>query len=112
MAIDAAADGLGLALESTLMMWRELRDGTLVCPVRQPPAVALTTQWIVCPTDHLRRAKVRQFVDWLRDERQAWLGLSAPAPQETPRAATGLSTVQSCSSMGAQNDVVAGVRPF
>jgi DNA-binding transcriptional LysR family regulator len=58
MAIDAALDGFGLALESPLMMWRELRDGTLVCPVRNPPGV-LTTQWIVCPTDHLHRAKVR-----------------------------------------------------
>ena len=40
MAIDAAADGLGVALESNLMMWRELRDGTLVCPVRDPPRVS------------------------------------------------------------------------
>jgi LysR family transcriptional regulator, glycine cleavage system transcriptional activator len=110
MAIDAAADGLGLALESTLMMWRELRDGRLVCPVRQPPAVALTTQWIVCPTDHLRRAKVRQFVDWLRDERQRWQGMSSPISNEAPHAAMGASTVQSSSPMGAQNDVVAGGR--
>jgi DNA-binding transcriptional LysR family regulator len=72
MAIDAAADGLGLALESTLMMWRELRDGTLICPVRNPPRVSLTTQWIVCPFDHLHKAKVRLFLDWLRTERAAW----------------------------------------
>ena len=37
--IDAAADGFGIALESTLMSWRELQGGTLVCPVRQPPTV-------------------------------------------------------------------------
>jgi len=72
MAIDAAADGLGVALESTLMMWRELRDGTLVCPVRNPPRVTLTTQWIVCPFDHLHKAKVRSFLDWLRAERAVW----------------------------------------
>ena len=72
MAIDAAADGLGVALESTLMMWRELRDGALVCPVVNPPRVTLTTQWIVCPFDHLHRAKVRLFLDWLRAERTAW----------------------------------------
>jgi LysR family transcriptional regulator, glycine cleavage system transcriptional activator len=72
MAIDAAADGFGLALESTLMMWRELRDGTLICPVRNPPRVSLTTQWIVCPFDHLHKAKVRLFLDWLRTERAAW----------------------------------------
>lgn len=72
MAIDAAADGLGVALESTLMMWRELRDGTLVCPVRNPPRVTLTTQWIVCPFDHLHKAKVRLFLEWLRAERIVW----------------------------------------
>jgi len=72
MAIDAAADGLGLALESTLMMWRELRDGSLVCPVRHPPRVTLTTQWIVCPFDHLHKPKVRLFLDWIRAERAAW----------------------------------------
>ncbi len=72
MAIDAAADGLGVALESTLMMWRELRDGTLVCPVRNPPRLMLTTQWIVCPFDHLHKAKVRLFLEWLRAERVVW----------------------------------------
>ena len=72
MAIDAAVDGLGLALESTLMMWRELREGSLVCPVAHPPRVTLTTQWIVCPFDHLHRPKVRQFLDWLRVERSVW----------------------------------------
>ncbi len=72
MAIDAAADGLGVALESNLMMWRELSDGRLVCPVRQPPRVTLTTQWIVCPFDHLHKPKVRLFLEWLRAERAAW----------------------------------------
>lgn len=72
MAIDAAVDGLGVALESTLMMWRELRDGSLVCPVVQPPRVTLTTQWIVCPFDHLHRPQVRHFLEWLRAERTLW----------------------------------------
>ncbi|CAO3438962.1 LysR substrate-binding domain-containing protein [Azospirillum endophyticum] len=72
MAIDAAADGLGIALESELMMWRELRDGRLVCPVRWAPGFALTTQWIVCPNDHLRHRKVRVFLEWLRHERALW----------------------------------------
>lgn len=72
MAIDAAVDGLGVALESTFMMWRELRDASLVCPVVNPPRVTLTTQWIVCPFDHLHKAKVRLFLDWLRTERVIW----------------------------------------
>ncbi|MDQ0474888.1 LysR substrate-binding domain-containing protein [Labrys wisconsinensis] len=77
MAIDAAADGIGLALESTLMMWRELQEGRLVCPVRDPPRISVTTQWIVCPFDQLRQRKVRLFLDWLRAEREAWQRLAA-----------------------------------
>jgi LysR family glycine cleavage system transcriptional activator len=72
MAIDAATDGLGVALESNLMMWRELRHGSLVCPVRNPPRFTLTTQWVVCPFDHLRKAKVQLFLEWLRQERVNW----------------------------------------
>ncbi|WP_396432058.1 LysR substrate-binding domain-containing protein [Limnohabitans sp.] len=72
MAIDAATDGLGVALESNLMMWRELRHGTLVCPVRNPPRFTLTTQWVVCPFDHLRKAKVQLFLEWIRQERVNW----------------------------------------
>jgi DNA-binding transcriptional LysR family regulator len=72
MAIDAAVRGLGIALESTLMMEAELSKGLLVCPVRAPPDVRLTTQWIICPTDHLRQRKVRVFLDWLRHEQSVW----------------------------------------
>jgi LysR family transcriptional regulator, glycine cleavage system transcriptional activator len=73
MAIDAAVNGIGIALESDLMMWRELQAGTLSCPVRRPPPVARTTQWLVCPHDRLRRRRVRTFLDWVRAERDAWL---------------------------------------
>ena len=72
MAIDAAAGGLGIALESTLMTERELADGRLISPVRDAPEIRLVTQWIVCPRDHLRRHKVQLFLEWLRGERDAW----------------------------------------
>jgi DNA-binding transcriptional LysR family regulator len=72
MAIDAAAAGMGIALESYLMMWRELRDGLLVCPVIAPCKVTLVTQWVVCPHDHLRLFKVKAFLEWLRVQRDAW----------------------------------------
>lgn len=80
MAIDAAADGLGIALESRFMMWRELASGLLICPVRNPPPLVMTTQWIVCPHDHLRQRKVRVFLDWLRAERDRATG-KMPADQ-------------------------------
>jgi DNA-binding transcriptional LysR family regulator len=73
MAIDAAAGGMGVALESTLMTERETRDGTLVRPVAQAPDIRMVTQWVVCPHDRLRHRKVRIFLDWLRGERDGWL---------------------------------------
>lgn len=72
MAIDAAVRGMGIALESTLMMGDELENGRLVCPVASPPILRIVTQWIVCPRDHLRQKKVRVFLDWLRQEREDW----------------------------------------
>ena len=72
MAIDAAAAGFGIALESDLMMWSELQSGRLVCPVRNPPALAITTQWVTCPPEHLRLGKVKTFLAWLKHERDSW----------------------------------------
>ncbi len=79
MAIDAAAGGMGIALESTLMTERETACGALVRPVRDAPEIRLVTQWIVCPRDHLRQRKVRLFLDWLRGERDAWQTRQPPA---------------------------------
>ena len=84
MAIDAAAAGMGIALESTMMTERELAAGRLICPVVAPPPLRIVTQWIVCPRDHLRHKKVRQFLDWLRAERDASRG---PDPAEGLHAA-------------------------
>ncbi|TPG61390.1 LysR family transcriptional regulator [Roseomonas nepalensis] len=72
MAIDAAAAGIGIALESELMMERELREGLLACPVRRPPVATRVTQWLVCPHDRLRRSQVGAFLGWLRAERDLW----------------------------------------
>lgn len=72
MAVDAAIAGMGVALESTLMLGAALRDGRLACPVAAPPPIRRTTQWLVCPADRLRRRRVRAFADWLRAEATAW----------------------------------------
>jgi LysR family transcriptional regulator, glycine cleavage system transcriptional activator len=73
MAIDAAVNGIGIALESDLMMWREWQDGALACPLRHPPPASRVTQWLVCPHDRLRRRRVRTFLDWVHAERDLWL---------------------------------------
>ena len=84
MAIDAAVAGMGIALESNLMMWRELREGTLICPVSDPPPVSLVSQWIVCPQDHLRHAKVRAFIAWIKQESVTWAAETATAQLFSP----------------------------
>ncbi|WPY96536.1 LysR substrate-binding domain-containing protein (plasmid) [Limimaricola variabilis] len=72
MAVDAAVLGLGVALESTLMMERELAGGMLVQPLRDAPAIRITTQWLVCPPANLRRSRVRRFIDWIAAEARSW----------------------------------------
>ena len=80
MAIDAAVGGMGIALESDLMAWKELRDGTLICPVRDPPPVSFTTQWIVCTPQAVQQRKVRLFLGWLRAQRDEWRAAARPGP--------------------------------
>ena len=72
MAVDAAVAGLGIALESNLMMQKELADGLLVSPVAEPPVLRLETQWLVCPSHHLRRRPVQVFLRWIREQRDLW----------------------------------------
>lgn len=72
MSVDAAVSGMGVALESTLMMGAELSAGSLVCPFDDPPVIKVTSQWIVCPPDRMRYEKVKLFLGWLNSEREKW----------------------------------------
>lgn len=72
MAIDAAALGFGVALESELMIEAELRSGRLVVPVKSTPRLQAATQWIVCPRSNLRRHRVIRLIEWLRTEAKIW----------------------------------------
>lgn len=74
MAVDAAVLGLGVALESTLMMERELQGGQLVIPLRDVPSLRVTTQWLVCPHANLRRRRVKRFLEWVREQARDWHG--------------------------------------
>lgn len=67
MAVEAAANGLGLCFESTLLAHRELASGRLVCPVPDARPIAVRAHWIVCPHKHLRMRKVESFLAWLRE---------------------------------------------
>jgi LysR family glycine cleavage system transcriptional activator len=67
MAIDAAADGQGVALARTTLAAWDLINGRLV----KPFAAALRlskSYWIVCPKATAALPKIKIFRDWLIDE--------------------------------------------
>jgi DNA-binding transcriptional LysR family regulator len=69
LALGAAADGLGVALESTLLAERELRDGRLVAPLAgKSTDVTYIGHHIVYPRATPRRRLVQEFVGWVRSE--------------------------------------------
>lgn len=67
MAIEAAINAEGVALVSHSAVVEDLKAGRLV----RPFDLAVQTDiayWLVCPNEHLRRAKVRVFCEWLLAE--------------------------------------------
>lgn len=66
-AVQAAVQGQGVALGRSALIADELRNGTLVRPFE----VSLPTDlayYIVYPSEHLKRSKVKAFRDWLLAE--------------------------------------------
>jgi LysR family glycine cleavage system transcriptional activator len=79
LALGAAADGLGIALESTLLAERELKSGRLVAPLNgRSVDVTYVGHHIVYPRAKHQRRLVEEFVAWLRVE------LAAGHPQKPP----------------------------
>jgi LysR family glycine cleavage system transcriptional activator len=67
MAIDAAAEGLGVVLESEILAAEELAKGTLVAPFRQPKfEVETVSYYLVRSTETKGRSHVGAFETWLR----------------------------------------------
>ena len=67
LAIEAAVNGDGVALISHYAVAEDLKAGRLVRPF-DLVLQADFAYWLVCPHEHLRRAKVRAFCDWLLAE--------------------------------------------
>ncbi len=66
LAISAAVEGLGVALESTRLAERELRDGRLVSPLAgMAQDLFYTAHFLVFPAASRQRAALRVFVNWL-----------------------------------------------
>jgi DNA-binding transcriptional LysR family regulator len=77
IAIAAAAEGLGVALESTRLAERELASGRLVMPLdRKAVAVRYIGHNLVFPRYVRQRHSLRAFAEWLLAE----LGVDAPLP--------------------------------
>lgn len=69
LALGAAADGLGVALESTLLAERELKSGRLVAPLAgRSVDITYVGHHIVYPRAMHQRRLVEEFVAWLRAE--------------------------------------------
>ena len=76
LAIAAAADGLGVALESTLLAERELAAGRLVAPLIEGARnIRYVGHYLVHPQAGVRRRTVMRFARWLAAE------LGQPAPE-------------------------------
>ena len=69
LALAAAADGLGVALESTRLAERELASGRLVAPLAgKAEDLRYTGHHLVFPTAARRRAPLQVFARWLAGE--------------------------------------------
>lgn len=73
MAISAAVDGLGIALESRLLIERELAAGALVLPFGLEGPQIVCHRLVYLKTK-LRTRKVTAFKEWLFEELQASMG--------------------------------------
>jgi DNA-binding transcriptional LysR family regulator len=69
LSLSAAADGLGVALESTLLAERELASGRLVRPLQGVSQdVVYTGHWLVFPRTRRYARSMVMFLEWLTKE--------------------------------------------
>lgn len=67
LAIDAAANGLGLALARVSLLGSDLKTGRLVCPLPFAAATNFSYYFLVLP-QRAGESKLRAFRDWLLEE--------------------------------------------
>ncbi len=79
--IQAAMDGVGIALGSTHFVADRLASGRLVRPFK-PVLHDKGAYYIVCPERHLERNEVRAFRDWLLNQSDTASEGSVPASVE------------------------------
>jgi LysR family transcriptional regulator, glycine cleavage system transcriptional activator len=83
--IQAAVDGLGIALGSLPLIEADIAAGRLICPLPAPELRADDYQLLI-PQDRVRDPAIKAFRSWLLAEAQ----YRAPLPTTPPAAAAGL----------------------
>jgi DNA-binding transcriptional LysR family regulator len=68
MSLDAATQGLGVALESAVNAGGHLAEGKLQAPFGLDKAVRVKAHFAVYPERHAKRAAVESFLAWLHAE--------------------------------------------
>ncbi|MGR6806909.1 LysR substrate-binding domain-containing protein [Sphaerotilus natans] len=68
MSLDAATQGLGVALESAVNAGGHLAEGKLKAPFGMDKAVRVKAHFAVYPERHAKRAAVESFLAWLHAE--------------------------------------------
>ncbi|MGZ5271559.1 MAG: LysR substrate-binding domain-containing protein [Ramlibacter sp.] len=68
MSLDAAAQGLGVALESSTIAARHIGDGKLRLVFGSDKSVRVKAHFVVYPARHARRPPVEAFLGWLHAE--------------------------------------------
>ena len=99
LSLSAAADGLGVALESTLLAERELASGRLVRPLQGVcEDVVYTGHWLVFPRTRRYARSMVMFLEWLTKELQLDIDLD-----ELDAAANENATIQIRQTAAAQD---------
>lgn len=68
MALDAATQGLGVALESTIIASQHLREGKLRPIFSMEKALRIKAHFVVYPPRHAKRPNVEAFLAWIHGE--------------------------------------------
>jgi LysR family glycine cleavage system transcriptional activator len=68
LTLDAAAQGLGIVLESDKLAARFLKNGSLVPVFPDRKSIPVHQHHLVYPPQHGERSKVTKFASWLRKE--------------------------------------------
>lgn len=68
MSLDAATQGLGVALESAMNAAGHLADRKLMAPFGMEKAIKVKAHFAVYPPSHARRPPVKAFLSWLHME--------------------------------------------